>query len=554
MQIERTPILNPRAHFECIHGKLNVHSEWAEDLSGQREGTAFLWSRTQSHGAWKKIKPGTPVERSFGLLKDVQNQDDCFFSVNTFRKWRKTTLLHTLNACYVDLDWGRPLRSSDQRAIFDTIEAAGLPQPGLVIETGRGVHLYWLLEPTPAKKLPVWQAIEDRLIEALIPMRADPSVRDCTRMLRLSGSINGKNGAYVKGEQRDGRRWSIDALAQAVLGEVPCFKSPEARTKKQSGDAIPRVRAPHRWHGVLGDLMQIAREWRLIPAGHRDQWLFLCAVSLSWFASPDSIEEEVRTLAQRHTRLSDADIDKATRCALERARKAERGEKGFWRGLACDPRYRFKRETLYRLMSPLIRPGIADKLRAIIPERMALERKKARDTERWQGHYTKSGCRVENQGRVSQAHQLRREGRRLDDIASVLGMSLSTIKRWLTLPDNAQDEALGSISSLGLSLPASAGAIQIDTVTMAQIRALQARRSETASCIPAPRADRVLRLVVDEGSRQVTAFCLVAHLKSSSRMAVNDVRYRIRAGEFPSLWHPPDADQRSDFLSFDGTG
>lgn len=548
MQIERTPILNPRAHFECIHGRLDAYpdSSCMDVQSSGRDGIAFLWHKTQIQGAWKKIKPGTPIERLSGLLNDVQNQEDCFFSVNTFNNWRKTPLLKTLNACYVDLDWGRPVRSSDQRAIFDTIEAAGLPQPGLVIETGRGVHLYWLLEPTPARHLPIWQAIEDRLIEALLPMKADPAVRDCTRMLRLSGSLNGKNGAYVKGELRESRRWSIEALAQAVLGEVPRFELPAARQQKPQGDYASRIRAPHRWHGVLNDLVKIAREWRFIPAGHRDQWLFLCAVSLSWFASPDSIEDEVRALAQRHTRLSDIEIDKAIRCALERARKAERGEKGFWRGLACDPRYRFKRETLYRLMAPLIRSGIAGTLCAIISEETALARKKTRDSERWQGHYTKSGCRTEHQDRVDQAHQLRRAGRRLGDIATILGMSLSTIKRWLTLPTKTPDDMSEAAPALVLSLPASARALRIDTAMMAHIQALLAQRSANASCIPAPRAERVLRLAVEEGLSHATDFFLMARLRNSPDEAVNDARYRIRAGEFSAIWHPPDSLQVSD--------
>jgi len=482
----RVHLLNARDHFECIHGAMGA----------PREGTAFLWNRPLAHGAWKKIKPNSPVERGFGLLKDLQGKTDCFFSVNTFSGWRTTPLLKTLNACYVDLDWGRPLRSSDHQAILSFIEEAELPAPNLVIETGRGAHLYWLIEPAPARALPVWQAIEDRLIDALRPLKADPAVRDCTRMLRLAGSLNGKNEAFVKGYQRSAERWAIDALAHAVLGGHPEL-APAKAAKRSARPCAGRSHGPHRWLAVLNDLVRIGRDWKKIPSGHRDQWLFLCAVSVSWFASPDSIEAEVAALAQQYTNLKDAEIKKAVHCALERARKAARGEKGFWRGAACDPRYRFKRETLHRLMAPLIRGETRHTLRALITEEQALARKTERDAARWAGAYTKSGFRKENRARVEEAGQLRAAGFSIVQIAKKLAVSCSSIKRWLIA--SVTPEAVASPEIHCLALAASAPARQIEVGLMGRIKVLLAQRSATARCIPGPRpevARRVLRFSI----------------------------------------------------------
>lgn len=470
----RVHLLNARDHFECIHGALGA----------PREGTAFLWNRPLAHGAWKKIKPNSPVERGFGLLKELQGKEDCFFSVNTFSGWRTTPLLKRLNACYVDLDWGRPLRSSDHQAILSFIEEAELPAPNLVIETGRGAHLYWLLEPTPARALPVWQAIEDRLIDTLRPLKADPAVRDCTRMLRLAGSLNGKNEAFVKGYQRSAERWTIDALAHAVLGSIPELASAKA-VKRSPRPCAGRSLGPHRWLAVLNDLVRIGRDWKKIPSGHRDQWLFLCAVSVSWFASPDSIEAEVAALAQQYTSLKDAEIKKAVHCALARARKAERGEKGFWRGTACDPRYRFKRETLHRLMAPLIRGETAQTLRALITEEQALARKAERDAARWEGGYTKSGFRKENRARVEAAGQLRATGLSIAAIAAKLAVSCSSVKRWLGTSSMRSATATPKMNIIALAASAPAKRIEFDM--MSRIKALLAQRSATASCIPGPR-------------------------------------------------------------------
>lgn len=485
----RIHLLNARQHFESIHGALDA----------PREGIAFLWDRPIAHGAWKKIKPNSPLERSFSLLKGSQGKEDCFFSVNTFSGWRRTPLLKTLNACYVDLDWGRPLRSSDHQAILAFIEESELPAPSLIMETGRGAHLYWLLEPTPARALPVWQAIEDRLIDALRPIKADPAVRDCTRMLRLAGSVNGKNGAYVKGYQRCVQRWNIDALAQAVLGDAPAPQSKPA-IQRSTRARSARSQGPHRWLAVLNDLVRIGRDWNKIPSGHRDQWLFLCAVSISWFASPDSIEAEVSALAQQFTNLKDAEIKKAVHCALERARKAERGDKGFWQGTACDPRYRFKRETLHRLMAPLIRGGIKDAMRALMTEAQALARKTERDAARWEGAYTKSGFRKENRRSVEEAGTLRASGWRMEDIAKKLAVSLSTVKRWVVTARACMVAPISDQASVPhenlIALSASAAAKRIDASLMDRLKVLLAARTTTAPCIPGPRPALVHRFAI----------------------------------------------------------
>lgn len=495
-------VFDAKTHFECLHGALENES---------REGTVFLWRRPLAHGAWKKIKPNSPNVRSFSLLNEMHGEEDCFVSVNSFSGWRKTPLLKTLNACYVDLDWGRSLRTADHEAILSYIEEAGLPAPGLVMETGRGAHVYWLLEPTPATALPIWQAIEDHLIDCLRPIKADPAVRDCTRMLRLAGSLNGKNGAYVKGVQRSNQRWSIEALAQAVLGEVPQARERKPAQGSRAQRMQGRIRGAHRWLAVLNDLIKIGRHWGRIPAGHRDQWLFLCATAISWFAAPDSIEAEVQALAQRHTNLNEADVRKAVQCAIERAKKAARGEKGFWRGMACDARYRFKRETLHRLMAPLIRHGLQDEMRAILNEDQASVRKAQRDAARWAGAYSKAGFRKEHLEHVERAGQLRAQGWRLADIAQSLEVSCSTIKRWLT--NTASRTMLPSSPERArvIALPASADAKRIDVHAFPWMVALLAARSTTAPCIPAPRGGKAARFVLEghvSQAEEASAPCL----------------------------------------------
>jgi hypothetical protein len=53
-----------------------------------------------------------------------------------------------------------------------------------------------------------------------------------------------------------------------------------------------------------------------------------------------------------------------------------------WQGKELDPRYFFKRETLYKKLQHLIKPEIAEELRAIISETQREQRRKEREQKR----------------------------------------------------------------------------------------------------------------------------------------------------------------------------
>ena len=71
----------------------------------------------------------------------------------------------------------------------------------------------WKLQPTPSQALPVWQAVQDELIRKLAPFGADAGARDCARVLRLVGSVNGKNSQVVRGRVLSPQAWTLHELA-----------------------------------------------------------------------------------------------------------------------------------------------------------------------------------------------------------------------------------------------------------------------------------------------------------------------------------------------------
>jgi len=417
--------LNTQGHFDQVHPR-------------PAHGVVVFWEQRKPKGGWQVHRSDSPLISQF--LAAQQGQEDRYFTVNEFHHWRRVSLLSSLRACYVDID-GCVDVDKALRVLID----ANLPAPSQVVYSGRGMHLYWLIEPVPAKALPVWQMVQNKLIEALAPIGADPAARDCTRVLRLCGTINSKNGAEVTANVLTGKRWTLHQLSDAVLGERPKWVPFDKSKPKSKSARIRSLGAAregrkykgsiyHRWYLVYQDLMKIADWYFLggIPEGHRDKWLFLASVALSWFLPSDRLEEEIIKTAQMWTPgLTVKEARRTMRPIIRRAEAAMRGEKVLFNGIEVDPRYRFRRSTLYNWMQAIIPAELLPQLRAIIPDELRAQHKKEADAGRWDDHYTKTGVRVSNEDKRATARQMRANGKTQTAISEELGVHVNTIAKWL---------------------------------------------------------------------------------------------------------------------------
>jgi hypothetical protein len=362
------PIDTPLEHFELLH-------------TPDQHGLAVLWEREGLGKRWHKLAPDDPHIPA--LLRLQAGTRDGFLTVNEFRWWRQVDNLKSLRALYVDID-----RSLTLEDLADALHQAKLPWPSLIVWSGRGVHLYWLHRPMPAQVLPVWQRCQDLIVKALAFAGADPAAKDCARVLRLCGTLNARNGSTVRGQVFDPEPWDWHALCDEILGPRPEPRPKAtvrdlATAKADRGQRLRTGSIYDWWHLVYRDLLAIAEQHWFggIPAGHRDQFLFLSSVALSWFAHADTLEAELTRRAQTWTPgLKVGEVRDAIQPAIQRAQKAKAGETVLWQGQARDPRYWFKRETLHGLMEPLIDAELAPTLRAIVSDEIWREHR--RETQR----------------------------------------------------------------------------------------------------------------------------------------------------------------------------
>lgn len=422
-----------------------------DQLHQDAHGTVIIWEKMASAKRWIKLHPETKAANAL-ILASQKLGHDRYISVNEFHGWRCVRDLKSLRSCFVDIDG-----VYDFEWVIAAVKSACLPTPTMAVFSGRGTHLYWQINAVPRSALPVWQMVQNEIVKRMAAapeaINVDPVVKDCTRVLRLIGSVNSKNFEEVRGLVIVPWRWDLETLADEVIGPREAVKPPLsfkdalARDVERETAAVRSFAAAQarkgtstrtrygsiyqRWNLVYRDLIKIGDANLLgIPEGHRDSWLFLYATALSWFAEPESLSYEVRAVAKSYTQGLKSEVDDVIASTLARVEASRAGEKIEWKGEQRDPRFHFTRAELLLRMEAIIPDTLYPELRAIIPDDLRDERRQGRSKARYDDHYTGTGVRVSNEQKRATAQLLKAQGQSLRDIAAELGVAVKTIQNW----------------------------------------------------------------------------------------------------------------------------
>lgn len=170
--------------------------------------------------------------------------EDVYYSQNSFYKpQRRIDNIRQLRTLYVDLDVYNLGMTPEW--VLGKLEwevfGQGLPEPNMVIFSGRGLVLIWHIEPVPYMAMPLWRAVENYFAEQLKEVGADTKATDPARIFRLAGSINSKNNAIVKAEYRHDYRYDIHQLQYDYLPELSPQRLADSAKKKGPKSKIVRM-------------------------------------------------------------------------------------------------------------------------------------------------------------------------------------------------------------------------------------------------------------------------------------------------------------------------
>lgn len=137
------------------------------------------------------------------IVEEIKGENDYYITPNTFYKpKRSTSYIRQYRSLYIDIDvdrFGKYGKAETVYAIYDDlIYQDKIPEPSMIIDSGRGIHLYWKIDNAPYGAIQTWQELEDYLYSNLKSFGADIKATDGARVLRLPNTINSRNNAECK--------------------------------------------------------------------------------------------------------------------------------------------------------------------------------------------------------------------------------------------------------------------------------------------------------------------------------------------------------------------
>jgi hypothetical protein len=191
------------------------------------------------------------------VLAAAPRDRDSYLSQASFlRDNRRAVSIHSLPMMFSDLDPPKGQKVPPdvwRHRVLLFCDDEGLPSPSLIVYSGRGVHLKWLLsDPVPRAALPRWNLLQSLLGERLAPIGADPMARDASRVLRLEHTVNTKTGERCEviwtTDGGDGHpvRYAFDTLFDEV---APLARGELEEIRKERHQQAEEQKANHiRWN------------------------------------------------------------------------------------------------------------------------------------------------------------------------------------------------------------------------------------------------------------------------------------------------------------------
>lgn len=291
-----------------------------------RDSDAFASVMWKQRGAKKPRSQSYKVFEIGGVLERCcgESHADVYQSQNWFScPSRQKAHLEGMATSFFDADYYKyskyqgkvPLEVSE--GLLAELEEKGYPLPSSVICSGQGVYVKWYFSTALGREnLPFWDLLQIRFLEVFRDFGADPASRDASRVLRVLGTYNQKNGGRVEAlwvheKNREVVRYDFWELFDAfgcsrivkpskqfqLVSEMPTEREAREIVEEtaENREMLQRrlVSFARRGLHVVSDLKKLAslRGWDRegIPDGQRDLWLFWLVnhVCLAYMTSHD---------------------------------------------------------------------------------------------------------------------------------------------------------------------------------------------------------------------------------------------------------------------------
>ena len=455
------------AKGRCIVEQIRLFGTAEEAALYHDPGRYGYFSVLQAAGAGlKKIQDSYRLTDLPIVLDHLDRSRDSWISQAEFiRPNRRIVNLARIGLLFTDLDTYNVPELRDltpehltELALRECV-SVGLPEPSVIVFSGRGLQLKWLLQhPLPRPALPRWNRCQAEVVSRLRSIGSDMAARDASRVLRLVNTVNSKSREICRVTyiHADGAglpaQYSFDSMADRVLpftreqlAQLRIEREAEwaarqeiRRIERDSWGVSGLQRFSARqlaWHR-LEDLRTLARirfPGGIVNEGWRMKFLFwaLNFLLLAGATCAAQIPHEGRALAREFsptwTEYSDSELS----TLYHKAKMMEAGQVVTFNGNEYPALYTPRNSTLIGFFQ------ITDEeqrlLQTIISREEAARRHRARDEQRRRaaGAVERSVYLGAAVSKREQAQALRDRGLSVREIAAEMGISKSAAARYL---------------------------------------------------------------------------------------------------------------------------
>ena len=382
-------------------------------------------------------------------IKEYEGLKDIFITPNTtFNGRRLVKNIRQFRALYMDIDNREWSFNDIVVEVWNLANKGEIPYPTMVINSGRGCHLYWRIEDAPMQAVTTWQELEDYLYQQLKDLGADKQATDAVRLLRLPGTINSKNGAECEIALMDEDiTYSMYKLREQYLKWKPkafkTFETTEVINNKQVKTTILQFFTSYSLHIFRAeDILTLCKIRNYKVTGYRNMIMHCYAYWLGVTTrDKDALEEQVRELNNNFTEpLKDSEIKAILRCvpkAIDKFIAYEQGlrsgeVKRVSKGMRDKGGYWYTNETLIERLNIILEEQ--KHLKTIISEKEKYRRcaddKKAKQKAKRRNENGLTKRQQEKQNLINQIQILKLKGLSQSKVAVQLNKGIATIKRY----------------------------------------------------------------------------------------------------------------------------
>lgn len=381
-------------------------------------------------------------------LEKHTGKKDVFITPNsTYNGRRDSKNIRQFRALYIDLDYNAYSFNQLVYEMWELVLDKKIPEPTMVVASGRGAHVYWRIKHAPYQALSTWQELEDHLYKQLKHLGADKKATDAARVLRLPDTINSRNNAECKVMiLNDKVTYSMYDLREEYLKWKPkAFKEVKVKKNKKEFKVLQFFTSYSLHITRAEDILDLCKIRKFRVTGYRNKILHMYAYWLGvTHRDEERLTQLVNELNNKFTEpLKQSEVDAILRCvpkAIDKFLDYEQGlragnVKRVSKGMRDKGGYWYKNETIIEMLDITIEEQ--RQLKTIIGTQVKYERRRVKDNETKKANRrNKAGLTSRQQKKqdlIKQVKQLKEQGLNNTQIAKELKISRRYVIKILNL-------------------------------------------------------------------------------------------------------------------------